>query len=88
MLWFLVIFSPNDLLLGAEVHKHLSYFHLLHCYLFICNLLFHYACQPPQRDVTMSLPKPSPASMVDTCTSNKKDDENDEDEQEEVGFSG
>ncbi|AES66046.1 putative protein LIN37 [Medicago truncatula] len=38
--------------------------------------------QPPQRDVTMSLPKPSPASMVDTCTSNKKDDEND-DEQEE-----
>jgi hypothetical protein len=24
--------------------------------------------------------------MVDTCTSNKKDGENDEDEQEEVGF--
>jgi hypothetical protein len=34
----------------------------------------------------MALPKPAPASMVDTCTSNKKDDENDEDEQEEVGF--
>lgn len=49
--------------------------------------MFHYTWQPLQKDVKMALPKPSPASMVDTCTSNKKDDEN-EDEQEEVGFSG
>ncbi|KAK2367827.1 hypothetical protein P8452_56092 [Trifolium repens] len=40
-------------------------------------------CQPLHKDVTMALPKPAPASMVDTCTSNKKDGENDEDEQEE-----
>ncbi|XP_058749775.1 uncharacterized protein LOC131622749 [Vicia villosa] len=39
--------------------------------------------QPAQKDATMALPKPLPASMVDTCTSNKKDDENAEDEQEE-----
>jgi len=41
--------------------------------------------QPPQHnDVTLALPKPSPASMMDTCTrKNKKDDENDKDEQEE-----
>ncbi|XP_045806486.1 uncharacterized protein LOC123899415 [Trifolium pratense] len=42
----------------------------------------HEESQPLQKDVTMALPKPSPASMVDTCTSNKKDDEN-EDEQED-----
>ncbi|KAL5098485.1 hypothetical protein RYX36_002812 [Vicia faba] len=39
--------------------------------------------QPPQKDATMALPKPLPVSMVDTCTSNQKDDENAEDEQEE-----
>jgi hypothetical protein len=41
--------------------------------------------QPTQhKGATPALPKPSPATMMDTCTlNNKKDDENDKDEQEE-----
>jgi hypothetical protein len=42
--------------------------------------------QPTQhKGATPALPKPSPATMMDTCTlNNKKDDENDKDEQEDL----
>jgi len=59
-------------------------------YLFQCVIYLSYVSlywQPQQKDVIKALPKPLPAYMVAGYMSNKKEDDKNEDEQEEVSFS-